>query len=141
MVGRRLTVVGALSTVAAVATSTIALAKAQPGDLDHSFGGTGVVKTRVNGMKGYAASVAVDRSHRIVAAGSGINGFQLARYMPNCELDPAFSGDGMASVPFRNIDPYQSTSGYSPDEMLHGPGMHCSLPRLYILPRSVASHH
>jgi uncharacterized delta-60 repeat protein len=85
--------------------SQAAIAKPQPGELDRSFGGDGVVNTRVNGMKAYAASVAIDPNNRIVAAGSNTNGFQLARYRPNGGLDPSFSGDGMASVAFHNIDP------------------------------------
>lgn len=105
MARRTLTAAGALSAVAAVAMSASALAKPQPGDLDRSFGGNGVVNTRVDGMKGYAASIAIGRRHRIVAAGANTNGFLLARYLPNGELDPSFSGDGMRSVPFRNVDP------------------------------------
>lgn len=105
MVGRRLTAVVALSAFAAVAIGASALAKPQPGALDPSFGGTGVVKTRVNETKAYASAVAIDGSHRIVAAASEPNGFELARYKPNGALDPSFSGDGMASVPLRNIDP------------------------------------
>src|SRR6266545_225549 len=105
MARRRLAAVGALSVVAALAMSASALAKPQAGELDRSFSDNGVVNTRVDGMKGYAASVAIGRSHRIVPAGSNTNGFLLARYEPNGKLDPSFSGDGMASVAFRNLDP------------------------------------
>ena len=88
-----------------LAAASAAIAKPQPGDLDRSFGGNGVVNTRVDGIKAYAASVAIDRSHRIVAAGSNSSsGFLLARYKPNGELDPSFSGDGMRSVAFRGVD-------------------------------------
>jgi uncharacterized delta-60 repeat protein len=85
--------------------SQAAIAKPQPGDLDHSFGDKGVVSTRVDGMKAYTASVAIDRSNRIVAAGStSQSGFLFARYKPNGELDSSFSGDGMQSVAFRAVD-------------------------------------
>jgi uncharacterized delta-60 repeat protein len=85
--------------------SQAALAKPQPGDLDRSFGDKGLVNTRVDGTKAYAASVAIDRRHRIVAAGSNSSsGFLLARYKPNGQLDPSFSGDGMRSVAFRGVD-------------------------------------
>jgi uncharacterized delta-60 repeat protein len=85
--------------------SQAAIAKPQPGDLDHSFGGSGVVSTRVDGMKAYAASVAIDRSNRIVAAGStSQSGFLFARYKPNGGLDPSFSGDGMSSVALRGVN-------------------------------------
>src|SRR4051794_26203517 len=105
MAKQRLAAVGALSAVAAVAMSASAMAKPQPGYLDRSFGDKGVVNTRVDGMKGYAASVAIGRTHRIVAAGSNTHGFLLARYEANGKLDPSFSGDGMRSVSFRDLDP------------------------------------
>src|SRR5215208_968605 len=104
--GTRALVSGTLAAALAVlAFASGAIAKPQPGDPDRSFGGNGVVNTRVDGIKAYAASVAIDRSHRIVAAGSNSSsGFLLARYKPTGELDPSFSGDGMRSVAFRGVD-------------------------------------
>jgi uncharacterized delta-60 repeat protein len=110
MAGRRLTAVGVLAAVAAVAMSASALAKPQPGDLDRSFAGNGIVRTHVDGMDGGSTSVAIDRSHRIVAAGTtnlgapNASGFLLARYKPSGKLDPSFSGDGMRSVAFPDLD-------------------------------------
>jgi uncharacterized delta-60 repeat protein len=79
-----------------------AIASPQPGDLDRSFDANGVVRTHVDGISGPANAVAIDRSRRIVAAGPANSGpaSLLARYRPNGDLDPSFSGDGMRSLVF-----------------------------------------
>jgi uncharacterized delta-60 repeat protein len=100
---RRTSVAVGILSAAALAMSASALAKPQPGNLDRSFGGNGVVRTQVDGLGGGADAVAIDRSRRIVAAGTTnlsepVSRSLVARYEPNGELDPSFSGDGMRSV-------------------------------------------
>jgi len=88
--------------VGLVVFAQAAIAKPQPGDLDPSFGGDGVVHTHFDGEPGsYWTSVAIGHSDRIVAATSNPSGL-FARYKPNGELDPAFSGDGKQAVPFNS---------------------------------------
>jgi uncharacterized delta-60 repeat protein len=104
-----LSVVAAVAGVAAEVMSASALAKPQPGDLDRSFGGNGVVRTQADELSGGADAVAIDGSRRIVAVGTTNLGaaptdrFLLVRYKPNGKLDPSFSGDGMRSVAFPDL--------------------------------------
>ena len=76
-------------------------ATAAPGDLDTSFGGDGrVVSTFSESSQGNAAVVQPDGS--IVVAGSfGLSPpvFAVARWLPDGRPDPAFSGDGQATLP------------------------------------------
>jgi uncharacterized delta-60 repeat protein len=84
-------------------TVSAAVAKPQPGNPDRSFGGSGVVHTRVEGYRGaYWTSVAIDRSHRIVVASSNPSGL-FARYKPGGDLDTSFSGDGLQRVDFDSV--------------------------------------
>jgi uncharacterized delta-60 repeat protein len=93
-------------TLATVLVTGVAWA-AKAGDLDRSFGGDGVVHTKMGGKKGghgQANSVAIGVHRRIVAVGGSVrssNGettsrFAVARYLPNGNLDRDFSGDGKA---------------------------------------------
>jgi uncharacterized delta-60 repeat protein len=81
-----------------------AVARYQPnGTLDRTFGGDGVVVTRI-GDFAEAHSVAVDRRGRIVAAGEGscrlATCFAVVRYHRDGSLDPSFGGDGISVVRF-----------------------------------------
>jgi uncharacterized delta-60 repeat protein len=76
------------------------LAEARPGDLDHSFGGSGKVRTSFAGRFSGADSVVIDSRRRIVAAGSNQGGFVLARYKPSGNLDRSFSRNGKVTTDF-----------------------------------------
>ena len=75
----------------------------EDGSLDDSFGNSGVVTTDFPGHS-VAQDVAIDKSGRIVVAGRasspGHRKFALARYLPDGELDPAFSHDGKTITTF-----------------------------------------
>ena len=70
------------------------------GRLDHSFGGSGVVETRFEGLAANALGVAVQADGKIVAAGTGLSynesAFTAARYRDDGELDPSFGSGGKA---------------------------------------------
>ena len=66
------------------------------GNLDRAFSQDGTVTTEVRSYNGLQ-TLAVDDLDRIVVGGDDPDGFVLLRYRPNGTLDPAFSGDGMAS--------------------------------------------
>jgi uncharacterized delta-60 repeat protein len=72
------------------------------GQLDPSFGTGGAVITYVGGWC-EANSVALDSRGRIVAAGYSASGdtqgFALARYKPDGELDPTFGSGGKVTTP------------------------------------------
>jgi uncharacterized delta-60 repeat protein len=73
------------------------------GALDRSFGDGGEVNTEFEG-RSVAQEVSIDSRGRIVVAGRaatpGHRKFALARYLPDGELDPAFSHDGKAITTF-----------------------------------------
>jgi uncharacterized delta-60 repeat protein len=82
------------------------LARYKPnGKLDPAFSGDGKVGTDFGVAYGEAVkAVAIDSEGRIIAAGD-LNpdfpdGFAIARYKPDGSLDPAFSGDGKATIEF-----------------------------------------
>jgi uncharacterized delta-60 repeat protein len=70
------------------------------GSLDTSFGGDG--KVRDFGGFGAAFGVAIQSDGKIVAAGSGSDGFgfALARYNPDGSLDTSFGVDGKVTTDF-----------------------------------------
>jgi|GEM_PF-1899063 len=74
-------------------------AGAAPGDLDPSFGGSGIVRDAMTGNGAAAAAVAIDASGRIVVAGSAaqnaIDGdLGVLRLNADGSPDPAFGGGG-----------------------------------------------
>lgn len=86
--------------------STATAALAAPGDLDTSFGTTGIVTTTIPGST-FAAfpDVVVQPDGKLVisfTANTASGGFDmiLARYHPNGSLDTTFSGDGIVTSPF-----------------------------------------
>jgi uncharacterized delta-60 repeat protein len=100
--------------IVAVGTNDIfsedfALARYNPnGSLDLSFSGDGKQTTDFAGepftVTG-ATGVAIQPDNKIVAVGSnGQGGFALARYNPNGQLDPSFSGDGKQATDFGGFD-------------------------------------
>jgi uncharacterized delta-60 repeat protein len=75
---------------------------AAPGDIDPSFGGSGVVTTQFSGFDG-ASAVAVQADGKIVAAGfandSNFNfTFAVVRYNPDGTLDPSFGTGGTVTL-------------------------------------------
>lgn len=81
---------------------------AQPGELDLTFGGTGISKIGFDegDDRGYATAMQSDG--KIVAAGKTFNGqkylFGVARYNPNGSLDTTFDTDGLASTEIADSD-------------------------------------
>jgi uncharacterized delta-60 repeat protein len=69
------------------------------GNLDRAFSQDGMVTTDLHPYSyNGAETVAVDDLNRIVVGGDNYNGMAVVRYRPNGTLDPAFSGDGVAST-------------------------------------------
>ena len=92
-----------------------AMARLNPdGSLDGDFGDGGfVVDRRLPAL----SALALQPDGRLVAAAGG--GFQLARYLPNGTLDPAFAGGGIGGT----VDPGQPSylGGPGPTEVLIRP--------------------
>jgi uncharacterized delta-60 repeat protein len=78
-----------------MAAATATPAVAATGDLDPAFGGDGVSVARFH-PDGFGEASELDAEGRLVVAGSGRAHVALARFLPNGELDPSFSGDGKA---------------------------------------------
>ena len=80
----------------------VSTALALPGDLDTSFGGTGIVITDIGSSAGFAESVAVQPDGKIIAAGHSEDGatsdFALVRYNTDGTLDTTFGGDGIVTT-------------------------------------------
>jgi uncharacterized delta-60 repeat protein len=95
--GGRLAAVGVGITVSVVSWLCCASAWAAEGDLDPSFGFGGVVTTDIGTVEN---AMTIDAQGRIVAVGYVANAdvdIVVARYLANGTLDPAFSGDGVAT--------------------------------------------
>ena len=90
----------------------------EDGSLDGSFGNGGVVTTDFPD-RSVAQDVAIDKSGRIVVAGRasspGHRKFALARYLPDGELDPAFSHDGETITTFGSAKEVQAANGVAVD--------------------------
>lgn len=91
-----------------------AIAKPQPGDLDRSFGGTGVASTQACRPSGPEAGVAIDRSKRIVVACNNSTGFTVARFEPYGEPDPSFGLDGQVPLHFHDSNVSVSSVAVKP---------------------------
>ncbi|MGB7070547.1 MAG: FG-GAP-like repeat-containing protein [Pyrinomonadaceae bacterium] len=79
-----------------------------PGNLDPSFGGDGIVITPVNEFHDSAFSVELQPDGKIVVGGSFSMGqtadYIVARYFTNGSLDPTFDGDGIAIISIGDYD-------------------------------------
>ena len=80
---------------------------AAPGDLDVTFGGTGIITTDFFGDTDNATAVAVQPDGKVVAAGWVQSGpdtttadFAVARYLSDGTLDPEFGTGGMVTCDF-----------------------------------------
>jgi uncharacterized delta-60 repeat protein len=91
----------------------------EDGSLDGSFGNGGEVTTDFEGSSSVAQDVAIDARGRIIAAGRaaspGHRKFALARYLPDGELDPAFSHDGKTFTTFGSGKKVQGADGVAID--------------------------
>ena len=90
----------------------------EDGSLDGSFGNGGEVTTDFGG-RSVAEGIAIDRSGRILLAGrassSGHRKFALARYLPDGNLDAAFSRDGKTITTFGSGKEVQGANGAAID--------------------------
>ena len=81
---------------------------AGPGDLDPTFGSSGVVTTTI-GAGSQGLSLAVQPDGKILAAGvagtNDVGGLALVRYTANGSLDTSFNGTGIVTSPLY-IEPY-----------------------------------
>ncbi len=94
--------------IGAVALFRSASAQAAAGDLDTSFGGTGIVTTAIGSSDDLAQSVTMQTNGKIVAAGYSFNGgnhdFALVRYNSDGSLDTTFNGTGKLTTDFGSRD-------------------------------------
>jgi uncharacterized delta-60 repeat protein len=86
-----------------VAAALPGAAGAAPGDLDPSFGGDGIVTTSFGGAGASANALAILPNGKIVVAGSGGDGFALARYLADGSLDPVFDSDGKVTTDLGDV--------------------------------------
>jgi uncharacterized delta-60 repeat protein len=96
------------------------------GRLDPSFGGDGVVRTKVKGSEQALSALALQPGGRILAAGSswpheslteGVPRFVVIRYRWDGSLDPTWGGDGKV-VTFFPGSAYASDAALQPDGKL-----------------------
>jgi len=74
-------------------------ATAAPGDLDQTFGGTGIVITPIgSGFRQRQGMTVQSDGKIVVAANSGLGDFALVRYNPNGTLDTSFNGTGIVTT-------------------------------------------
>jgi len=70
------------------------------GSIDSSFGGGGTVSTNFGSFGGAAYALVLQPDGKLVAAGSGIPNFALARYTASGSLDPTFGSGGKVITDF-----------------------------------------
>ena len=96
------------------------------GRLDPSFGGDGVVRTKVKGSEQALSALALQPGGRILAAGSswphesiteGVPRFVVIRYRRNGSLDPSWGGDGKVATFFPG-NAYAAGAALQPDGKL-----------------------
>src|SRR4051794_7667909 len=89
--------------VAAVSVALVGLpasAGAAPGDLDPTFGPGGIVRTSAGlGEGNGAGALAIQPDGKILLAGGAFDGFRVARYGPDGQLDASFGSGGIATGP------------------------------------------
>src|SRR5207249_1647203 len=102
-----------------------AAGRANPGDLDPTFGIGGKVTTGI-GTVDYAYAVAVQADGKLVAAGETFNGstadFALARYNANGTLDPTFGTNGTVKTAIGTRDDAASALAIQADGKLVAAG-------------------
>lgn len=71
----------------------------QPGDLDLTFSGDGIVATDIGlNSNDFVGAMALQADGRIVVVGRSEGAFALARYMPDGSLDPGFGTGGIVTT-------------------------------------------
>jgi uncharacterized delta-60 repeat protein len=70
----------------------------KPGTLDPTFGGMGIVTTKVTEQSDVVTAIAVRPDGKIVVAGSTGEGLAVARYLPEGGLDTTFAEQGLHRV-------------------------------------------
>ena len=103
---------------AALALVASLVSVAQPGSLDPTFGGDGLVNT-LFGSADYGRAVVVQPDGRAVVGGAGSfalqNDFCLARYMPDGSLDNSFNGIGRVATDLFDYDDAVYAIALQPD--------------------------
>ena len=80
--------------------------QAQPGSLDWTFGGSGIVIQDIAGKNDYGFATAIQTDGKILTAGFGFidtvtyNDYVLIRYKANGEVDSSFGTNGMTTTNF-----------------------------------------
>ncbi len=101
---------------------------AGPGDLDTSFGGTGVVTTSI-GSNATAASVVIQPNGKIVLAGysgdSNQEGFAVTRYYSDGSLDATFNENGIVTTTVTGGSVYGWDVALQPDGKFAGSDVFC----------------
>lgn len=104
---------------AAWLSSTAPPVVAGPGDLDGSFGGSGMVTSDLGGSD-EARAVTIDRSGRLIVAGvtdagTGTFMFALTRYTLDGTLDSSFGNSGIVTTPVGDGDAVGNAVTVQPD--------------------------
>ena len=68
-----------------------------PGDLDTTFGDTGIVITDVNNASNEGKGIVIQPDGKIIVGGSSSVGFTMVRYNANGSLDPTFGTNGIVT--------------------------------------------
>ncbi|MCS6820090.1 MAG: delta-60 repeat domain-containing protein, partial [Chitinophagales bacterium] len=76
-----------------------AIARLNPdGSFDNSFSSDGKVQTVIANSDATLSKILIQPDNKILAAGSNSNGFVIARYLTNGDLDNSFSFDGIVTT-------------------------------------------
>jgi uncharacterized delta-60 repeat protein len=96
-------------------------ARSAPGDLDHTFGGDGVVRTHLSHAEDDGYTVAIQPDGKIVVAGeAGVGGrntrMAIVRYDTDGSLDTSFGGaDGKVTIDFTPSNDFAYAVRIQPD--------------------------
>lgn len=94
--------------------------------LDPTFGGDGIVTTKISAYGDYANALVLQPDGKLVAAGEAFNGTffraALARYNADGSLDPTFDGNGIVE-PTGNESSYVFALALQPDGKLVAAGL------------------
>ncbi|HUR97813.1 MAG TPA: FG-GAP-like repeat-containing protein, partial [Pyrinomonadaceae bacterium] len=86
-------------------TCVTKVSKASSGELDTTFGGTGIVVTDVNNLSNEARAMVIQPDGKIIVGGSGLD-LTMVRYNTNGSIDPTF---GSAGVVTYSPTPYEES--------------------------------
>src|SRR5687768_5454980 len=92
-----------------------------PGDLDPSWGGTGIVTTTFpGGASDDAFALSVQPDGKVLVAGSSSGDFALVRYHSDGRLDTSFNGTGRVTTNFGSFESARSMALQSDGKILLG---------------------